>query len=607
MFQKAQEWLKDFSSALEQGNALDLTELFFEESFWRDLVAFTWDVKQVHGLSAISEELSRAAVAVRPRDFAVHPDRTPPRVVPETDSRQAEFFFRFATDAGHGEGYVILRMDQQARHGMRAYMLGTNLTDLVGRPEKVPGSREQLFGFEPTEPGQNWAEYVEKRSSFDDRDPEVLIVGGGQAGLSVGAELERLGVDYLIIDKGERPGDSWRERYHSLSLHTALSRNKLPYMDLSANFPPYISKDKWANWVESYARTMDLNYWSSTEFLEGSFDDETASWVAQVRLADGVIRTMRPKHLVMAKGIVGRPRIPDLPGLNDFAGEIVHSSQFKHGEDYRGKNVMVVGVGTSAHDIALDLYNHGATTKMLQRGPVTVVDIAVANRAYDFHVPRMTVPEADQRTDAMLVLPVFTENMKAYTQKANEWSAELHAGLRKAGMKISGAENETGWLYMVYSSRSGYYLDQGCSPVIIDGGIKVLHMEHVDRFVPEGLRFIDGTVLPLDALVMATGFQNLQVEVEAMVGSEIAERVGPVGGFGEDGEVRNFCRPTAQQQFWIVFGGVMDCRKGAKQMAFQIKAQLGGLVPALSRSSDGRLDPCPYDAIVQARDVSLLV
>ena len=94
----------------------------------------------------------------------------------------------------------------------------------------------------------------------------MLVVGGGHAGLSIAARLKQLGIDALIVDREARVGDNWRTRYHALTLHNQVQVNHLPYMPFPANWPSYIPKDKLAGWFEAYAETMELDFWTGTEF-----------------------------------------------------------------------------------------------------------------------------------------------------------------------------------------------------------------------------------------------------------------------------------------------------------------------------------------------------
>jgi putative flavoprotein involved in K+ transport len=154
----------------------------------------------------------------------------------------------------------------------------------------------------------------------------VLVVGGGQAGLSIAARLTQLQVDTLIVDREQRIGDNWRNRYHALTLHNQVQVNHLPYMPSRRAGRRIFPKDKLANWFEAYVESMELNYWTATEFEGGTYDEAQSRW--SVVLTPGGRRQARlhPRHIVMATGVSGIPNLPDIPTLRNFRGEVLHSS-----------------------------------------------------------------------------------------------------------------------------------------------------------------------------------------------------------------------------------------------------------------------------------------
>src|SRR6185369_6441671 len=134
---------------------------------------------------------------------------------------------------------------------------------------------------------ENWSDRLAKARSYTDHDPTVIVVGGGQAGLSIAARLHQLGIDTLIVDRHERIGDNWRKRYHSLTLHNEVYVNHLPYLPFPPTFPVYIPKDKLANWLESYVEAMELNFWTDHELAGGSYDARKQRWSVRLRKSDG--------------------------------------------------------------------------------------------------------------------------------------------------------------------------------------------------------------------------------------------------------------------------------------------------------------------------------
>ena len=243
---------------------------------------------------------------------------------------------------------------------MKAWTLLTALQELKGFEEQLGAARPRGNAYSRDFRGPNWLDLRKASADYADRDPTVLVIGGGQSGLCIAARLKQLKVDTLIVDREPRIGDNWRKRYHALTLHNQVQVNHLPYMPFPPNWPTYIPKDKLANWFEAYVDGMELNFWTGTEFEGGSYDEKEGRWTVTLRRADGSKRTMHPRHVVLATGVSGIPNWPDIPSLKNFAGTVLHSSRYDDGENWKGKRALVIGTGNSGHDIAQDLYSSGA-------------------------------------------------------------------------------------------------------------------------------------------------------------------------------------------------------------------------------------------------------
>jgi len=202
--------------------------------------------------------------------------------------------------------------------------------------------------------------------------PDTVIIGGGQGGIALGARLRQLGVPTIIIERNPRPGDSWRNRYKSLCLHDPVWYDHLPYIDFPKNWPVFAPKDKIGDWLEMYARVMELNYWGSTECKKATYRPETKEWVVVVE-RDGVEITLHPKQLVLATGMSGKPNIPTFEGMDAFRGDQHHSSKHPGPDAYRGKKAVVIGANNSAHDICAALWEGGADVTMVQRSSTHIV------------------------------------------------------------------------------------------------------------------------------------------------------------------------------------------------------------------------------------------
>ena len=168
--------------------------------------------------------------------------------------------------------------------------------------------------------------------------------------------LTHLGVDTLIIDRHTRIGDNWRKRYHSLTLHNEVYVNHMPYMPFPPTWPVYIPKDMLANWFEIYVEALELNYWTGTSLTNGTYDEAKKRWNVTLEQKDGSERIIYPRHIVMAIGVSAIPIMPDLPGLDEFKGKVMHSGQYTTGHEWSGGKAMVLGTGNSAHDVTQDLH-----------------------------------------------------------------------------------------------------------------------------------------------------------------------------------------------------------------------------------------------------------
>ena len=599
--ESTQAWVGAFGKALELRDRKGLVALFCEESFWRDQISLTWNMCQFWGREEVCPALVEASSQTKPTNFRTNQKQVPPSRATFLGREVIEAYVSFDLPYGSGDGFIRLVEDEQSPVGVRCYMLGTDLLNLSGVIEELGNrvTRERLdpvfpiHGYKPMLKGQHYAEFSREKMALRDRDPDVLIIGGGHTGMCIGARLERMGQSYLIVDRGERPGDSWRMRYEALALHTVGAVNNLPYIRSPEIFPDYLPKDLWADWLECYAKMMRLNLWLKTEVIKGSFDDERGAYAIELKLADGSTRTMHPKHIVLATGGIGlSPKPLRAPDIEEFKGPIVHSKHYRSGADFTGKKVLVVGSGTSAFDICYDLYLKGAYPTMLQRSETSVVPLREGvyyNRDYLPGGP--SVETADLRRAATAVYPVMIELLKAATRDCNERNAKLFADLRGAGLWLGDGRDGTGWLGKLFRTFKGFHLDMGVLQEIIDGNVKIQQASSVDRFVANGLKLNDGSILELDVVIAATGFVNSNEDVVEMFGEEIAQRVGACSGLDETGEPVGLAKPTGQLQFWQLYGGVNDCRRLSRHLALQIIAQLRNVVPPLVRQADGTVKP----------------
>lgn len=576
----AEDWLAAFEAALLSRDAARIGTLFHRDCHWRDILAFTWHLTPLEGRDTVAQRLATEQEHTGAHGFHVPPGRKPPRFVKRLGIESVEAIFEFNTVQGDGAGIIRLSPVSDADTEMKAWLLSTTLEALDGHAEKVGAGRPTGAAYSRNFGGDNWADMRRKAVSYADHDPTVLVIGGAQSGLSIAARLNQLGVDTLVVEKWPRIGDSWRKRYHSLALHNSIHLNHLPYMEFPPTWPTYIPKDMLGNWFEFYADVMAINCWTGTEFVGGTWDETEACWTVQLKRPDGTERVMRPRHLVFANGVSSYPMVPDLPGLEDFEGEVLHSEGFDSGAAWRGKNALILGTGSSANDIALDLHSHGVNTTLIQRGSTTVVSIDPSARLNE-----AIWDEGGPLEDCDLIVssatpPLILQAYKAVTKRMLKLDEEMIAGLKGIGFKHDVGEDETGHQMKYFRRGGGYNLDAGSSALMIKGEIGLLQHERIERFTAKGALLKDGSLASADLIILATGYYPQVELVRRALGEDMVARIGPVWGIGADGELSNMYKRTPQQGLWFIAGGLAQCRIYSKYLALQIKAmELGKLGP----------------------------
>ena len=600
----AENWLAGFDKYLEEKNYSAVAGMILDDGYWSDLLTFRWRFENFHGVREIETWLGQVAETVPAYNFRIESD--PSLGAIGEHSETLEFFFRFETALANGRGFVRLVGDPGSWDQPKAFTLLTSMRELKRFPEVTARNRYREDLRVAANHAENWLDRRIATRLFDDQDPDVLVVGGGQAGLMMAARLGQLDVKTLVVEKTERLGDIWRNRYHALRLHNEICMNHFAYIPFPENWPVYIPKDKIANWMEFYAESMELNVWNRTTVLGGEYDSSRREWTMRLRMPDGTTRVMRPSNIVMAMGVSGLPNIPRLEGRDEFGGEILHSSGPVDHADVKGKSVLVVGAGTSAHDIAQSFHLRGANVTMLQRSPVTVVSLEPSSlRPYELYRRNDGVrPIYD--TDLMAASVPYSLLAKLHRPMSHQMAEddkELLDGLRKVGFLLDNGEDDTGYFLKLLRYQAGYYLNIGASDLIITGKIKLKSGVGIQRLTAKQVIFSDDSALNTDIIVLATGYRPLQDSVRAMFGDDVADRVGPIWGIGEDGEACGIYAETGQEGFYVTGGGVPGARAYSRYTALLIKAALEGLRPPHSTRREAPISP--GNALDRQRNLTL--
>ncbi|XP_059295385.1 probable indole-3-pyruvate monooxygenase YUCCA10 [Lycium ferocissimum] len=207
------------------------------------------------------------------------------------------------------------------------------------------------------------------------QEPIVIIVGAGPAGLATSACLKKFSIPNLILEKEDCYSPMWKKyAYDRLHLHLAKQFCQLPHIPFPSSSPTYMPKKEFIQYLDNYVSYFDITPLYKRKVELANFDESTRKWNVKVRNGNsGDVEEYFSKFLVVATGEASYPFIPEVPGLESFKGEAIHTTQYKDGEKFKGKSVLVVGCGNSGMEIALDLANHGARTSIIVRSPIHLI------------------------------------------------------------------------------------------------------------------------------------------------------------------------------------------------------------------------------------------
>lgn len=307
---------------------------------------------------------------------------------------------------------------------------------------------------------------------------ETVIVGAGPAGLAVAACLRRAGLDFVILERNLDVASSWRRHYERLHLHTVKQYSSLPYLPYPKDYPRYIPRNLLIEYFDRYAKHFDLH----ARFGENvqSVRPTENGWIVE-----GTSCSIFASHVVIASGLNAEPVSPVVPGANKFQGNVIHSAGYFNAEPFAGQSVLVVGMGNTGAEIALDLANRGAQPTISLRNGVHIAPRDL------FGIPIQVVA-----TVASTVLPM----------RANDalFPFILDLALGKPA-KYGLRRPQRGMLQEIAESSKIPVLDVGTVAKIAQGAIKI--MPGISAITEHGAVFEGGNESRFDAIIFATGYR----------------------------------------------------------------------------------------------------
>ncbi|KAG1846381.1 putative dimethylaniline monooxygenase (N-oxide-forming) [Suillus subalutaceus] len=540
-----------------------LERSFTNDSYWRDLLAFTPDFRTLHALPKIQQFFSAPVAFARPSQFRLLPGVRHRRISPTRTFIQG--IIQFHTVMAQCTGVFTLTQSEDS--SWKAWSFVTMMDRLSGVVDRF-GVHTPLC--RPAE----WNTTM---------DYTAVVVGAGQCGLSVAARLENLGISTLVLERSGAIGDSWRSRYESLETNTPRAFNHLPFVTFPEGCGKYTPCRDVADYLENYPRILGLHVVTLAHISAASYDASSSTWTLTISISGKTCITVTTRHLIGATGVGtmggALPFTPSIPGKSSFIGSIVHSSEYKSSSCFSAQKVVVVGGGCSAHDIAQDMANHGSQTVLVQRSPTAVVSRQTIDRLLTGYVGQ-DLPPTEIADRFYVALPLSTLRNSQYN--AMEMHAHIDQDLRdnlsRNGYLLPGPEDN--FLHRLSVRRGGFYIDRGCAKLITSGKITVKSGHEISHFTPTGMVFDDGSRVMADLVIFATGYSKTTIKqvAESLFGPQVADAVHDLGGWDSDCELAGVWRPTGHDGLWFAEGDLFAARFYSQFLALQIMMREMGLL-----------------------------
>lgn len=328
-------------------------------------------------------------------------------------------------------------------------------------------------------------------------EKDILIIGAGPAGLAVAGRLRKAGLDFDLLEKSKQIGHSWHNHYDRLHLHTVKELSNLPHKEFPEDYPRYVPRQKLVEYFEDYAQEFAIKPRFGEE-IDSLKKNPDGKW--EVKSKAG--HAYQASHIIVATGVNRVPKVPDWPGQDSFSGTITHSRTYKNPQPYLGQRVLVIGMGNTGAEIALDLSEHEVETFISVRSPISVVPRDLNGRPVQVTSKQLAkLPFGFGDWLGSQIRKIYFGNLAKY----NLESSKAHPAVQL---------RETGKTPIV---------DIGTIQAIKDGKIQV--EKEIDHFTEKGVVFKNGTELAVDHVILATGY-SAQIEDFVERGSELLDTYG---------------------------------------------------------------------------------
>ena len=457
-------------------SALDETH-FTQDAIWRDSFALTGTFRTFYSSKVTLLAWRKLCAARKVHSFIK--SATPARVVRlPGGAAWLEATYDFCTSASPAtECTIVLALTPGGNDSWKIWMFGTILQRLIGSPSPDVLQPETASDLQRHDSPTGISTTETTADGTASKPFGCVVVGAGQAGLAVAGRVKALGISYVVLDKTQRTGDSWKHRYESARLHTTRQYAHLPFGRTfpTGEYQEFLTKDDVAAGYQDWAIKYGMKIWHSTTLISGKWDSERQLWTLTIR-SDDTERSIVTQSVVLATGGGGqKPSMPNLPGLQDYQGESMHSVNFKTAQPWKGGKGVVVGTANTGHDIAKDFYEADCSSTMIQRSATYIMPAEyykdVLDRSYNDDVLTST---ADMSASWAPLAVTRLVSMRVLNSRAEQDSERFDA-LERAGFLT---QRYGDILHHIYERGGGHYMDVGASAMIADGKVRYPRRQH---------------------------------------------------------------------------------------------------------------------------------
>ncbi|KZL87564.1 flavin-containing monooxygenase [Colletotrichum incanum] len=593
----AADFLARFSSAVREGDWDVFGALFAEQCFWRDSLTLTFDKRTLHTRDGVVEAWRTLAGSRRPSGFSKEKDEHMTmdaawvRMGPTLGTLDVPFSFRTEAPASKCIGQAKLIPTPQG--GWTVYILATAVVELEEKPfGPLPRTSPSLI--DASQRGKSEAQGLPRIK--DGAVLDAVIVGGSCNGIANAIRLDAGGADFVVFDTEARAGGNWStKRYESVMLHHPAFMIQLPRFPVpKEGYPDFLTGGDLTRYVSSAVEELRLPFFGGVEVTSNVWDEGRKLWSVTARdVSTGEVMKLEARNLVLSTGfLVGNenPKVPALKGRELFKGPVQHTTEFRNPEGYRGKRILVVGSGNSAHDVAgtLALDPEVTSVTLLQRSPTVLMDFEnvepIITMRYRGDVP---VGTADFVEGAMPV-GVLRDVSRAVMGGIIAATEERCKALEGVGYLV---DREPCLITRLYEEKGrSFYIDHPKTFDLVFGGkIKVARGE-ARGLVEDGVVVVDREtgeerVIEADGVVLATGYEIVDLprryKETGFVDESTAEKLVNICMFGADkeGEVPGLTTSSGHPHLYFSGVGIVNCRASARLTAIQVLADVTGQFP----------------------------